>query len=89
MAKDLLQDAYMKGSDMVISSDFAHSELKLLRDFIMKGALPCSEMDILNEKISAEVKNIFTSFGINLELIIKSMSYLLSKSTSFYISLKT
>ena len=59
---------------MVISSDFAHSELKLLRDFIMKGALPCSEMDILNEKISAEVKNIFTSFGINLELIIKSMS---------------
>ena len=38
----------------------------------MKGVLPCSELVIINGKLSNEIDNLFLSFGINLGFIVNS-----------------
>ena len=68
--KALLRDAFMRCSDMVISTDFSGSELQMLHNFVMKGFLPCSEADILDGVVDADSLNIFHSFGIDLRQLL-------------------
>merc|ERR1712072_354809 len=38
----------------------------------MKGVLPCSEIDIRNDKLPSEINNIFLNFGIDLKFVLNS-----------------
>ena len=72
-SKELLQDALSyKDKEVVISSNFTRSDLKIFQDFVMKGALPCSESVIINNKLSKDIDNLFLSFGINLSYIVNT-----------------
>ena len=71
--KEPLKEAFMQNIDsVVISSNFCHSELIILRDFIMHNILPCSESDIISDKLSRDINNVFLSVGINLKVILNS-----------------
>ena len=71
-AKAILKDALNKDHDVIISSNIIQSDLKIFHDFIMKGILPCAEMDIINGEMSSETNNLFLSFGVDLNIIVKS-----------------
>ena len=61
--------------DVVILSNFSQWELKIFHDFVMKGVLPISDMDIINNKLSSEIDNVFLSFGVNLKAIVNYFLY--------------
>ena len=62
----------IQSDDVVISTNFTQMELKMLHNFIMRGDLPCAEDEILNGNLNPEIDMVFTSFGINLNLILNS-----------------
>ena len=66
-----LRDCFVNCQDMIIASNLSSHELKVLSDFVMNGDLPCSQSDILNDRISDEDLSIFKCFGINLKVILK------------------
>ena len=73
LPKDLLQDAFTHNQDnLIISTNCSHDSIEKLRDFIMKGVLPCSEIDIINDKLPKEINSAFQSFGIHLKVVINS-----------------
>ena len=74
LSKDLLQNNFLNGLDSVISTNLSDSDLKILHDFVMKGVLPCSENDILTDKLSNDINNIFMVFGINLKLAVSGIT---------------
>ena len=55
-----LRDYFVNCQDMIIASNLSNYELKVLSDFVMNGDLPCSQSDILNDRISDEDLGIFT-----------------------------
>ena len=63
----------MQNTDsFVISSNLSQLDLKIFSDFVMKGILPCPEIDIMSGKLPSEINNMFLSFGINLNYILMS-----------------
>ena len=73
LPKDLLQDAFTHNQDnLIISTNCSHDSIEKLRDFIMKGVLPCSEIDIINDKLPKEINSAFQSFGIHLKVVVNS-----------------
>ena len=71
-AKEFLFEAFYNQEELiVISTDFNASELNQLNDFVTKGTLPCPKSDILDGKLSANVNNVFKSFGIDLKLVLQ------------------
>ena len=44
----------------------------MINGFICKGILPCSEIDIMNDRLPPEKNSLFLSFGIDLKLAITS-----------------
>ena len=42
--------------DVVILSNFSQWELKIFHDFVMKGVLPISDIDIINNKLFTVMK---------------------------------
>ena len=64
----------MQNTDcFVISSNLSQMDLKIFSDFVMKGILPCPEIDIMNGKLPSEINDMFLSFGINLNFIIMTL----------------
>ena len=57
--------------NIIIISDFSIKELKTMKNFITKSHLPCSEFDILNDRMPIEISNLFLSFGIDLKSCLK------------------
>ena len=48
-------------------------EMISIRDFIMKGMLPCLESDIFDAKLPKDIDQTFLSFGIDLKFIVNSL----------------
>ena len=57
--------------NVVVISDFSIKELKIMKIFLTKGHLPCSEFEILNDRMPVEISNLFSSFGIDLKSCLK------------------
>ena len=72
--KNVLRSEYIEDSnqEIIISSNMSKSELEIILDFVMKGNLPCSELDILNDQVPGEISSLFASFGIDICDIVKS-----------------
>ena len=71
--QNLLKDDMLQNQgEIVISSNFGYSDLKIFRDFVMSGYLPCQEVDIIDGNMSPDIDNMFQSFGINLKFILNS-----------------
>ena len=75
LSKRLLHDALIYNLDVVtITTDFSSNEIHMLYNFIMKNILPCSEMEIVNDKLAPEINNVFLTFGINLKFAVSNMN---------------
>ena len=72
---EMIKDSYINDK-IIISSEYCKSELKMFCDFIMKGILPCSIIDILNGKISPQLHNVFVGFGVDLVSKLSHCSFL-------------
>ena len=57
----------------VVYTNLSRSDVNLIRSFVMRGVLPCSEEDITNGKLSKIMNKKFLSFGIDLQTIITSI----------------
>ena len=57
----------------VVYTNLSRSDVNLIRSFVMRGVLPCSEEDITNGKLSKIMNKKFLSFGIDLQTIIASI----------------
>ena len=68
----LRHDMLQNQGKIVISSNFSNSDLKIFRNFVMFGYLPCQEVDIIDGNMSPDIDNMFKSFGINLKFILNS-----------------
>ena len=76
LARKLLKDALIQTDEkeVTISSDHTFFELQIVQSFVMKGILPCPEVDIISGKIDQEINNLFLDFGIDLRFILTSSS---------------
>ena len=72
---EMIKDSYVNDK-IIISSEYCKSELNMFCDFITKGILPCSIIDILNGKISPQLLNVFQSFGVDLVSKLSHCSFL-------------
>ena len=54
-------------------SNLNQFEMISIRDFIMKGMLPCLESDIFDGKLPKDIDQTFLSFGIDLKYIVNSL----------------
>ena len=76
-ASDMIKDSFALDNEIVISSEYSPQELKIFCDFIMRGTLPCSMMDIVNKILNEDLDNLFLNFGVNLYSIVTGSSFLL------------
>ena len=75
ISKRVLRNFPLVDNEVVISSNLSLTELRVFHDFIMKGSLPTSDVDIMNDKLPNHIESIFLSFGINLKKIVKKFLY--------------
>ena len=75
ISKRVLRNFPLVDNEVVISSNLSLTELRVFHDFIMKGSLPTSDVDIMNDKLPNHIESIFLSFGINLKKIVKNFLY--------------
>ena len=76
-ASDMIKDSFALDNDIVILSEYSPQEVKIFCDFIMRGTLPCSMMDIVNKTLNEDLDNLFLNFGVNLYSIVTGSSFLL------------
>ena len=76
-ASDMIKDSFALDNGIVISSEYSPQELKIFCDFIMRGTLPCSMMDIVNKTLNEDLDDLFLNFGVNLYSIVTGSSFLL------------
>ena len=72
--KNVLSSEYFEdcSQEVIISSNLSKTDLEIIFEFVMKGNLPCSELEILNDQVPEEISSLFASFGIDICDIVKS-----------------
>ena len=66
-----VQTQFDLSQDVIISSNFESSDLRVITDFLVKGILPFSHSEVVADKISHKVLHLFQCFGIDLKSILK------------------
>ena len=68
----VLDDHFSNDQNVIISSNLKKEDLAMVCSFLERGALPISEEDVMNGIIPQEVNQLFSCFGIDLNLSLKS-----------------